>query len=180
MGIIYGDLFLNEGLLFSKEEIEQLKSFKNHIIKSISDLKNKKKKPELKNKTKSSFHKFTKEEENMIEKVTRDVVRDTNIIIAKDTELQNKIKESAKKFDIVLKKIPKFIMDPFESSDTEIILIVLDEDQMIRVALNGITYDIAEKVEKILNDKGIKVNVDIGDGDEGCIYIQSSIKENID
>lgn len=177
MGLIYGNKVLNEGLLFSKEEIEQLKSFKNHIIKSISDLKNKKKKPELKNKTKSSFHKFTQEEENMIEKVTKDVVRDTNVIIARDIELQNKIKESAKKYDIDLKKIPKFVMDPFESSDTEIILIVLDEDQMVRIALNSITYDIAEKVEKILNDKGIKVSIDIGDGDEGCIYIQSSIEK---
>lgn len=61
----------------------------------------------------------------------------------------------------------KLICDIFEESNEELIVEIIDGSQEIRITLGSIVYDIANAI----SIKYPQLNVETGDGDEGCIYL---------
>jgi len=71
--------------------------------------------------------------------------------------------------EILRKNNATLTCEIFEEYDNEISFTVCDNDQQIRINISDVIHDIAEELEKEYDKKNISVN--IGDGDEGCVYI---------
>lgn len=145
--MIYGNIFLE-------------KKFPTNLFKKNNKKKTEQKKPIV----------FTDEEKGIIEDILKHIVDKYN----KNKDIKNQIDKKLKKFNDENNdniKFTKFVCELFEDNDTEIIFIVCDDDQMTRDIINDYTYDIGKELEKQLKKKNIDVFIDIGDGDEGCLYI---------
>ena len=147
--MIYGNKFLNEGF-FDK--------FKK---------KNK-------NQRKTKRIEFTSEEKDMIENTLKEIVKEYNSDPNNKKKIENKIKERIKKGDSDSDvKFTKFICELFEDLDYEISFTVCDDSQEARIEAYDIYYDMGKELQKRLREKGLKVTVSSGDGDEGCLYISN-------
>ena len=151
--MIYGNKFLNEGF-FDK--------FKK---------KNK-------NQRKTKRIEFTSEEKDLIENTLKEIVKEYNSDPNNKKKIENKIKERIKKGDYDSDvKFTKFICELFEDLDYEISFTVCDDSQEARIEAYDVYYDMGKELQKRLREKGLKVTVSSGDGDEGCLYISNDKTE---
>ena len=148
--MIYGNKFLNEGFFdkFKKKNKNQRK------IKRIE---------------------FTSEEKDLIENTLKEIVKEYNSDPNNKKKIENKIKEKIKKGDYDSDvEFTKFICELFEDVDYEISFTICDDSQEARIEAYNVYYDMGKELQKRLREKGLKVTVSSGDGDEGCLYISNN------
>ena len=98
-----------------------------------------------------------------------------------DPDLQKKMRDIIVKYDSNAdeckeytnssKKI-KLTCNIFEEYNNEVYFEIIQDDEIIRLALSDILWDIGKELEKELEDYNFTCSCDYGDGDEGCIYVR--------
>lgn len=94
------------------------------------------------------------------QKVTIPEIKKHLMIIVRRLNSEQKTKDDFKKYDA------KLICHLFEDYDNYVIFEMIDGDQESHMALRDYLYIIGKELENVL-----PVDVDYGDGDEGCLYI---------
>lgn len=151
--MIYGNKFLDEGF-FDK-------------------FKKKKQEPK-----KTKRIEFTSEEKDLIKNTLKEIVKEYNSDPNNKKKIENKIKERIKKGDYDSDvEFTKFICELFADIDYEISFTICDDSQEARIEAYNVYYDMGKELQKRLREKGLKVTVSSGDGDEGCLYISNDKNE---
>ena len=185
---------MNEGTI--KDDIKDLKDFKNTIIRKFKEKKAKRAQKKI-NESKPSIKPLTDDDIKIIKPKIKELFNETQKYVARyksDSNFHEKIdkyiRESISYYyadiedEVELESLAKevnVVCNRFEEGRYNnniyygLTIEVLDGSQDGRIILNNVVYDIADAVKNIAKDifKDMQYHYDIstGDGDEGCVYI---------
>lgn len=154
-----------------------IRNYKDH--KRDKENKTKRNKYEKQREEKLDEKRQTQDELKVQFRQVHEDIKKIVMALKRDKDLSLKISDKLKTSELTenySKMELKYVLisDIFEQGDDDLIVEVIDADQMVRVELSFILWDIV----KVLEVKYQKLSFGTGDGDEGCIYVGGYLKNN--